>query len=62
MDSMEPKKLALIRVLEILQKYSDEKHPLTQDDILSRLNREYGIVLERKAVGRNLSLLREAGY
>ena len=34
MDSMEPKKLALIRVLEILQKYSDEKHPLTQDDIL----------------------------
>ena len=62
MDSMEPKKLALIRVLEILQKYSDEKHPLTQDDILSRLNREYGIVLELKAVGRNLSLLREAGY
>ncbi len=62
MDSIEPKKLALLRVLEILQKHSDEKHLLTQEEILSRLDYDYGIVLERKAVGRNLSLLREAGY
>lgn len=62
MPGMEPKKLALLRILAILEQYSDEKHPLTQEEILSRLDRDYGIVLERKAVGRNLALLREAGY
>ena len=62
MPGMEPKKLALLRILAILEQYSDEKHPLTQEEILSRLDRDYGITLERKAVGRNLALLREAGY
>lgn len=62
MGGMEPKRLALLRILEILQKHSDEKHPLTQENILSLLNKDYGIILERKAVGRNLSLLKEAGY
>ncbi len=61
MDSFEPKKLALIRIWQILQKYSDYDHPLTQDEIVDRLEKDYGIVIERKAVGRNLSLLKEAG-
>lgn len=61
MNSLEPKKLALIRIFQILQKYSDEKHPLTQEEIAVFLEREYGIVIERKAIGRNLSLLKEAG-
>ena len=61
MDSLEPKKLALIRIWQILQKYSDYDHPLTQDDIVLRLQQDYGITVERKAVGRNLSLLKEAG-
>ena len=56
----EPKKLALLRIWQILQQYSDEKHLLTQDDIIKYLDKDYGIVLERKSVGRNLSLLREA--
>lgn len=60
--AFEPKKMALIRILEILQKYSDEKHPLMQDDIAKKLMSEYGIEIERKAVGRNISLLKEAGY
>ncbi len=62
MNSLEPKKLALLRILQILEKYSDAEHPLFQEDILSRLSRDYGIEIERKAVGRNLSLLKEAGY
>ena len=62
MDSLEPKKLALIRILQILESYSNSEHPMTQVEIAERLNKEYGIVLERKAVARNLSLLKEAGY
>lgn len=62
MESFEPKKLALIRTLEILATYSDSDHPLKQEDILNYLSRDYGIEVERKTVGRNLSLLKEAGY
>ncbi len=57
---IESKKLALLRVLHILEYYSDEEHPLTQEDIAKYLEKDYGIVVERKAVGRQLALLREA--
>jgi len=56
----ESKKLALLRILHILQKYSDDTHPLTQDDIVDYLYKDYGIEVERKAVGRQLALLHEA--
>jgi predicted DNA-binding transcriptional regulator YafY len=62
MSGPEPKKLALLRILQILERHSDADHPLTQEDILRLLESEYGIIIERKAVGRNLSLLREAGF
>ncbi len=62
MDSLEPKKLALIRILQIFQQYSDNEHPLKQEDIVKHLDSEYGIVIERKAVSRNISLLKEAGF
>ncbi len=62
MDSLEPKKLALIRILQILHEHSDETHPLKQEEIANYLEKDYGISVERKAVGRNLSLLKEAGY
>ena len=61
MDSFEPKKLALIRILQIFQQHSDFNHPLKQEDIAVILERDYGIVIERKAIGRNISLLKEAG-
>ncbi len=59
---MESKKLAILRILEILKKYTDILHPLTQEQIAEYLKQDYGIVIERKAIGRNLSLLKEAGY
>ena len=62
MNALEPTKLALLRILQILEQYSDFDHPLKQQDIIDRLDKDYGIVIERKAVGRNLSLLKEAGY
>ena len=62
MDCFEPKKLALIRILQILKEYSDCNHPLTQEEISSHLEREYGIAIERRAISRNISLLKEAGF
>ena len=62
MDNLEPKKLAILRILQILEKHSDYDHPLTQEEIASYLDKDYGIVIERKAISRNLSLLKEAGY
>ena len=61
MDNLEPKKLALIRILQIFEKYSDYDHPLTQEDIARHLEQEYGIAIDRKAISRNISLLKEAG-
>ena len=58
----EAKKLALIRILEILERGTDENHPLTHTEIAGLLLSEYGIEIERKAVGRNISLLLEADY
>jgi len=62
MDSMGTKKLALLYILDILKEHSNFEHPLKQEDIAAFLERDYGIVIERKAVGRNVGLLREAGY
>ncbi len=61
MESFEPKKLALIRIWQILKENSDRKHPMTQEDIAQHLKDDYGIVIERKAISRNISLLKEAG-
>lgn len=62
MDSLEPKKLALIRILQILEHYTDCAHPLKHDEIVKKLKTDYGVVVERKVIGRNISLLQEAGY
>ena len=62
MSSLEPKKLALIRIWQILLKHSDCDHPLTQEEIIKYLDRDYGIQMERKAIGKNISDLREAGF
>ncbi len=58
---MEPKKLALIRIWQILQEHSDYDHPLTQEQIIAHLEKDYGIQMERKAIGKNIADLRDAG-
>lgn len=62
MSSLEPKKFALLRILEILLKHSDYDHPLTQEEIIKYLYTDYGIKMERKAIGNNIADLRDAGY
>ena len=59
--SAEPKKLALLRIWQILQKHSDYDHPMTQEDIIKYVESDYGIEMERKAVGKNIADLRDAG-
>ena len=59
---LEPKKTLIIRIYQILEDYSDENHPLKQQDIIDKLESIYGIECERKAVGRNLSYLQEMGF
>lgn len=62
MDNFEPKKLLILRILEILTEYSDCDHKLRQGDIISMLRVQYGIECERKAVARNIEFLQQAGY
>lgn len=58
---IEPKKLAILRIWQILLKHSDAEHPLTQEEIIGYLDSEYGIKMERKAIGKNIADLRDAG-
>lgn len=59
---MEAKKTLIMRIYQILDKHSDEDHPLTQQEIIDMLDREYDLQCERKAVGRNISWLKEMGF
>lgn len=56
------KKLLPIFLFEVLKKYTDAEHVLTQNKIAQKIEEEYGLKIERKAIGRNIKLLCEAGY
>ena len=62
MYEIQPKKLMIINILDILKKYSDEDHRLTQKDIIELLKRDYNMTVDRKSVKSNLMNLIEAGY
>ena len=57
----ENKKAALFYIYQILMDESSYSHPLTHTEISSLLEERYGIVLERKAVGRDIAVLQDAG-
>ena len=59
---MSRRKITILRVLQILEEYTDSEHRLSQQDIVKLLKEKYDIDCERKAVGRNLETLRRAGY
>lgn len=59
--ALESKKTLIMRIYQILEDYSDAEHPLKQQEIINLLDRNYGIECERKAVGRNISYLKEIG-
>ena len=56
------KKMLIMNILDILKKYTDADHRLSQKDICEILKNEYLMSVDRKAVKRNLSKLLEEGY
>ncbi len=56
------KKMLNMLILEILQKYSDEEHSLTQQEIIKLLDKNYGMECDRRSVKSNVLSLREMGY
>ncbi len=59
---MANKKKAIINILDILKKYTDENHRLSQREIADILKNEYNMTIDRKSVKRNISNLLEIGY
>lgn len=56
------RKLYILYLLEILEKYTDVDHPLTQKELAEIMERDYGVACERKAITRNLGNLRDMGH
>lgn len=57
-----PKKLLIVNILDILKKYTDEEHRLSQKEIVDILDKKYSMKADRKSVKRNLMDLIEFGY
>lgn len=58
----QPKKNLIMDILDILKRYTDEDHRLSQKEICSILKNEYSMKADRKAVKRNLMNLIDLGY
>lgn len=58
----QPKKMLIMNILDILKRYSDADHTLSQKDIMEILQNEYDMTADRKAIKRNLMNLLEYGY
>ena len=61
MYAKQPKKLLIMNILDILRRYSDENHRLSQREIGDLLRSRYGMTADRKAIKRNLMDLAEFG-
>lgn len=57
-----PKGILILNILDILRRYSDENHRLSQKDIADILQKEYDMTADRKSVRRNLLNLIDGGY
>ena len=44
------KKMLMMMILEVLRKYSDENHHLTQQEIIRLLKSEYDMSCDRRSV------------
>lgn len=58
----QPKKLLIFNILDILRKYTDTEHRLSQKKIQEILKTEYNMTTDRKAIRRNLMDLIDFGY
>ena len=56
------KKIIILYILQILRKYTDSNHKMTQQQIVEKLMDEYGLDVNRTTVKRNVEDLIHAGY
>ncbi len=56
------KKMLNMLILEVLRKYTDEEHSLTQQEIIKLLDQNYGMECDRRSVKSNVLSLKEMGY
>lgn len=56
------KKALSLCILRVLEQHASEQEPLSTRRIIEYLREDFGMVAERKAVGRNLILLTEMGF
>ncbi|MGN0363663.1 MAG: helix-turn-helix transcriptional regulator [Bilifractor sp.] len=61
-STRQPKKMLLYDILDILKRYSDEDHRLSQKEIADILEREYQMKSDRKSVRKNLMEIMDLGY
>ena len=54
--------MLILNILDILKKYSDAEHRLSQKTIADILEQEYSMKVDRKAIKRNLLHLIDFGY
>ena len=62
MYTIPPKKMIIINILDILKRYTDADHRLSQKEIADILEKEYSMKVDRRAVKRNLMNLIDFGY
>ncbi|MGN1419031.1 MAG: helix-turn-helix transcriptional regulator [Acutalibacteraceae bacterium] len=62
MPMRQPKRLLIMNILDILRRYTDEEHRLSQKEIADILKNEYDMTADRKAIRRNLLNLMDFGY
>ena len=58
---MQYSKLKTLLIYNILEKYSDEEHPLSTTDLISMLE-EKGVKCERKSIYADIAALNDIGY
>ncbi len=56
------KRTLILNILDILRRYSDADHTLSQKDIVNYLKADYDMTIERKTVRRNILNLIDCGY
>lgn len=62
MKSRQPKKFLIFYILDILRKYTDENHRLSQKEIGNLLKSRYEMIVDRKSIKTNLMDLIELGF
>ena len=56
------KKIVILYILQILRKYTDSNHTMTQQQIVERIQSDYGLNVNRTTVKSNIEELIRAGY